>query len=218
MFRRLFRLCNCVSYAVYGRNIWKPACKLFQHHCKVIFVYECPSLWQFQLVNKSCVNRFENSHFSHPWIASLLLRLLKWIIVNILFYYSSAWKQKLLFVVRKMVCISSVQKPILSILLPIRYVCVSISPWSHVLILFPLALEKKMFFIVRKMVYILSDTKTESFNFTPHRYVCYNFPVIVRFTFVPFSAWFCRASLASATENFALLETFSPADVRRHMI
>ena len=175
MFERLFRLCNCVSYAVYGRYIWKPACKLFQHHCMVIFVYECPSLWQFQLVNKSCVNRFENSHFSHPWIASLLLRLLKWIIVNILFYYSSAWKQKLLFVVRKMVCIPSIQKPILLLLLPIRYVCVSISPWSHVLILFPLALEKKLLFIVRKMVYILSDTKSESFNFTPHRYV-FQFP------------------------------------------
>lgn len=171
MFERLFRLCNCVSYAVYGRYIWKPACKLFQHHCMVIFVYECPSLWQFQLVNKSCVNRFENSHFSHPWIASLLLRLLKWIIVNILFYYFSAWKQKLLFVVRKMVCIPSIQKPILLILLLIRYVCVSISPWSHVLILFPLALKKKLLFIVRKMVYILSDTKSESFNFTPHRYV-----------------------------------------------
>ena len=74
-----------------------------------------------------------------------------------------------------MVCIPSIQKPILLILLLIRYVCVSISPWSHVLILFPLALKKKLLFIVRKMVYILSDTKSESFNFTPHRYV-FQFP------------------------------------------
>lgn len=217
MFRRLFRLCNCVSYVVYGRYIWKPACKLFQHHCMVIFIYECPSLWQFQLVNKSCVNRFENSHFSHPWIASLLLRLLKWIIVNILFYYSSAWKQKLLFVVRKMVCIPSIQKPILLILLPIRYVCVSISPWSHVLILFPLALEKNCYLLWGRWCIFYLIQKVNLLILLPI-VMCFNFPVVARFTFVPFSAWFCNALLASATENLALSETFSPADVRRHMI